>query len=465
MNKTTRRAFLTTTGETLASAMLGGCSLAKLSRPAPQGAKASRPNFLIILADDLGWGDLSCYGAPDLLTPNIDRLVSQGMRFDNFYANCPVCSPTRAALLTGRYPELVGVPGVIRTHANNSWGYLDPNCELLPELLRPAGYTTALIGKWHLGLTPPNIPNERGFDFFHGFLGDMMDDYYTHRRHGYNYMRLNREVIDPKGHATDLFTRWACEYIRRQSAERPFFLYLAYNAPHGPIQPPNEWLERVLRREKTIDRRRAKLCALIEHLDDGIGRVLATLRECGLDRNTLVIFTSDNGGDLRAGANNGPWRDGKGKLYEGGIRVPAAARWPGRIEPASRTDRIALTMDIFPTVLEAAGVAVRHEIDGVSFLPTLLGQKQPQLERDLFFGRREGGRQFRGKTVEAIRRGPWKLLRPLPDRPLELYNLQRDPRERINLARAEPEKFNELKAALDAQIERYRAVPWKPPER
>jgi len=468
MKRSNRRKFLATSlGAVFGGAVAGSCSFTArpLGTRTRQEERAKKPNFLVILVDDLGYGDLSSYGAPDLETPNIDRIVNEGIRFDNFYANCPVCSPTRAALLTGRYPELVGVPGVIRTDPKNSWGYLSPKAVLLPEMLKGAGYRTALIGKWHLGLASPNTPNERGFDFFHGFLGDMMDDYYTHRRHGINYMRLNDKVIDPKGHATDLFTRWACEYLRSAKDRRPFFLYLAYNAPHAPIQPPAEWLDRVKRRERGISERRAKLCALIEHLDDGIGKVLATLRETGLADNTLVIFTSDNGGQIRAGARNGPWRDGKGTLYEGGIRVPAAAMWPGRIRPGSRTKRVALTMDIAPTLCEAAGVAIDHEIDGVSFLPTLLGRKQPEPKRDLFFGRREGGRFFKGKTIEAVRRGDWKLLRSRPGGPFELYNLRTDPRETTNLAAAKPEVVKELAAALNAQLERYAKVPWQPPER
>jgi len=212
---------------------------------------SAAPNILVILADDLGYGDLSSYGATDLQTPHIDRLMLAGTRLDQFYANCPVCSPTRASLLSGRYPELVGVPGVIRTHASNNWGYLSPRATLLPTLLKKANYHTAIIGKWHLGLQSPNTPNQRGFDYFHGFLGDMMDDYYNHRRHDINYMRRNSQEIDPQGHATDLFTDWACDYLRdranndRPNKKKPFFLYLAYNAPHTPIQPPAAWLDKV----------------------------------------------------------------------------------------------------------------------------------------------------------------------------------------------------------------------------
>src|SRR5690554_2831481 len=220
------------------------------------------PNFLIILTDDQGYHDVSYYGTADLRTPHIDALIHDGLRFDNFYANSPVCSPTRAALLTGRYPDDVGVPGVIRTHAENNWGFLDPGAALLPEVLEKQGYHTALIGKWHLGLESPNTPNERGFDYFYGWLGDMMDDYTVKRRHDINYMRKNQQLIDPPGHATDLFTEWSVNYIKeRANAEQPFFLYLAYNAPHFPVQPPEEWLKKVQAREPNISEKRAKLVA------------------------------------------------------------------------------------------------------------------------------------------------------------------------------------------------------------
>jgi len=453
----TRRTFVK------AAAVAGGSGrVAAAAKP----TSGSRPNVVIILVDDLGYGDLGCYGATDMRTPHVDKLMSEGMRFDMFYANCPVCSPTRASVLTGRYPDMVGVPGVVRTHYDNTWGYLRPDAKLLPALLKPAGYATAAIGKWHLGIAPPNLPNNRGFDFFHGFLGDMMDDYYNHRRHGVNYMRRDKETIDPKGHATDLFSQWACDWLRKQKAGRPFCLYLAYNAPHTPIQPPREWTAKVKAREKDISDKRAKLVALIEHMDDGIGRVLKTLKETGLDRKTLVIFTSDNGGQVNVGARNGDVRDGKGTLYEGGLRVPMCARWPGRIRPAARSDRVALTMDILPTVLAAAGVKLAHEIDGESFLPTLLGQRQAASKRDLFFTRREGGRKFgkEGYYIECIRRGSWKLFRGKPEGELELYDLADDPLEKTDRAKSHPEKFRELKTALDAQLKRYAAVPWRPPK-
>jgi arylsulfatase A-like enzyme len=425
------------------------------------------PNVLMIFVDDLGFGDLSSYGATDLKTPHIDKLVSRGMRFDNFYANCPVCSPSRASLLTGRYPELVGVPGVIRTHRENNWGYLDPSAVMLPSVLKKVGYQTSIVGKWHLGLQSPNKPNERGFDRFTGYLGDMMDDYYTHRRHGINYMRSDDKEIDRTGHATDLFTQWAKSFIQQpdgRSNSNPYFLYLAYNAPHTPIQPPQDWLNNVQRRQPGISDKRAKLVALIEHLDDGIGQVMRAVDESGGNKNTLVIFSSDNGGQLNVGANNGATRDGKQSMYEGGLRVPTCAVWPGQIAAGSRTDALAITMDLFPTICEAAGVTVDHKVDGISLLPLIRGEVQQLPPRDLYFHRREGGNRYAGLTINAVRRGDWKLLQNSPFMPLELYNLKNDPLETNDLAQKMPKKFNELSATLRLQVQRGGAVNWQRPE-
>ena len=428
-------------------------------------ADRSPPNIIVILADDWGRGDYSAFGTKDIRTPSIDRLCREGLTFDNFYANSCVCSPTRAALLTGCYPDRVGVPGVIRHTPENSWGWLSPRAVLLPQVLKPAGYHSAIVGKWHLGLTSPNTPTERGFDFFHGFLGDMMDDYLTHRRGGQNFMRRNQEIIDPPGHATDLFTDWACEYLtdRGTSANKPFFLYLAYNAPHDPIQPPSEWLAKVRQREPGMADNRAALVALIEHMDAGIGRVLDTLDRLKLTDNTLIFFTSDNGGILGHGANNGPWRSEKQHLYEGGLRVPAVARWPNHIPAGQHTDQVAVTMDLFATAAEAAGVKAPSNIDGMSFLPTLLGQPQPTPPRDLYFVRREGGPAYGGKTIEALIRGDWKLLQDSPFAPLELYHLKTDPRETTNLATREKKVFNDLSAALRQHIQRGGQNPWQTP--
>ena len=436
-----------------------------LIMPGRAFAQPDQPNVVLILVDDLGYGDLSSYGADDMQTPNIDRLVESGMRFDQFYANSSVCSPTRAALLTGRYPDVAGVPGVVRTHARNSWGFLDPEATLLSTLLRGAGYHTGMVGKWHLGLEPPNTPPERGFDFFKGYLGDMMDDYFTHRRHGINYMREGRQVIDPEGHATELFTRWAQDYIQARSASSaPFFLYLPYNAPHSPIQPPEDWLEKVQEREPGMSKERAKIVALIEHLDDGIGQVMKTLRETGAYENTLVVFTSDNGGKLAFGASNGRLRGSKGGMYEGGLRVPMAAVWPVYIEAGSRSEAVAATMDLYPTIAEAAGAQIDYRIDGRSMLSVLLGEREVMPERPLFFVRREGG-GFMGKAAYAVRRGNWKLVQEQPMEPFELYNLARDPEEEQNRAEENRAMFSELAEALRRHIQEAGEVPWQRSDR
>ncbi len=425
---------------------------------------AERPNMLLIFTDDQGYGDVSTYHESDVRTPNIDSLAKDGMLFTNMRTNATVCSPSRAALLTGRYADRVGVPGVIRTQAENSWGYLDPGVPTIADELNGAGYHTAIIGKWHLGLASPNTPNERGFSFFHGFLGDMMDSYTDHRRHGNNYMRRNAAVINPTGHASDLFSDWAADYLRQRAdkTDQPFFLYLAYNAPHFPIEPPKEWLEKVKQRAPQLDDKRAQNVAFVEHLDAGIGRVLATLKETGLERDTLVIFTADNGGSLPHAQNNDPWRDGKQSHYDGGLRVPFIARWPEHIEAGCTCDYTGLVFDLFPTFVELAGGKPSKELDAVSLVPLLEGKPMTS-SRDLYFTRREGGRDYGGKTYEAIIRGPWKLLQNDPFSPLELYNLQDDPYETNNLVKVNGKIVNELSTALRAHIQRGGTTPWQEP--
>jgi arylsulfatase A-like enzyme len=444
----------------MSAASIGASSLAVADDS--QAPTARRPNFLVILTDDHGYGDVSAYGESDVRTPHIDSLARGGMLFTSMRANATVCSPSRAALLTGRYADRVGVPGVIRTRPEDSWGYFDPTVPTLADELRKAGYQSAIVGKWHLGLESPNLPNERGFDFFHGFLGDMMDNYWTHLRHGQNYLRRNAEVISPQGHATDLFTDWAVEYVRERakSPEQPFFLYLAYNAPHFPIEPPESWLERVRQRSPELTESRARNVALVEHLDDGIGRVLSVLRDTGIERNTLVFFTADNGGSLPHSQSNRPWRDGKQSHYDGGLRVPFLAKWPERIAAGSKSDYAGLSFDVFPTCLELAGVERSPQLDAVSLLPTFTGGSMPA-NRELYFVRREGGPVYGGKAYEALIRGPWKLLQNDPYQPLELYNLSDDPLEQKNLAATHRKQLLELNTALRAHIQRGGAAPWQ----
>ncbi len=456
-NQVTRRHFIRMLGQgAMASVALKMDAFGYESQ-----SPTHKPNILMILVDDLGYGDLSCQGAVDMKTPHLDALMQAGMRFEPFYANCPVCSPTRAALLTGRYPDLAGVPGVIRTHQKNSWGYLSGHAVLLPKLLKKEGYHTAMVGKWHLGMESPNTPSEQGFDFAQGFLGDMMDDYWTHRRHGINYMVHNAQKIDPEGHATDLFSKWSVDYINSRARKtQPFFLYLAYNAPHTPIQPPKNWLRKVKAREQGISDKRAKLVALIEHMDFGIGQVIQALKYSGQWNNTLVLFTSDNGGQVNVGANNGGLHGGKQDMWEGGIRVPCCAVWPGKIKPGSKNrGQIGTTMDLYPTICSAAGAKVSHKIDGIDLLPTFQGKPPASSDRTIFWVRREGGPRYGGRAYYAARRGPWKLLQNTPFEPMQLFNLRDDPKEQNPLP-TNHKMYRTLFQALQNHINQAGGVPW-----
>ncbi len=421
--------------------------------------RAEKPDILLIVADDLGYGDLGCYGATDVRSPSLDTLAAGGQRWTRFYANCCVCSPTRASILTGCYPDRVGVPGVIRTHANNSWGKL-ADVPTLADILSKAGYQTAAVGKWHLGLGAGDHPQDRGFDFFQGFLGDMMDDYFDHLRHGNNYMRLGRTEINPAGHATALFANWTNKIIDRFStSEDPYFLYLAFNAPHTPIQPPPQRLREVRDRIPDADPQRIKLVALIEDMDAAIGRVVHHVRRTG--RNTLIVFVSDNGGQTNVGANNGDLRAGKQSNYEGGLRIPAIFNWPGEIEAGSQTSAIGVTMDLMPTLGEIAAADVPKTIDGQPLNRWLENPSASQDPREIYFVRREGGPQYSGLTIEALRQGNWKLVHNLPTQDFELFNLEDDPQEQHDLAREQPAQLKSMQNALMLHIQRAGQVPWQ----
>lgn len=425
-----------------------------------------RPNILLILADDHGVGDASIYQGPNVQTPNIDRIAGEGMLFSQFYANSPVCSPSRASLMTGRYPDMVGVPGVIRTKPEDSWGYFDPRAITLPLMLGESGYHTCHIGKWHLGLEDENHPRRRGFHRFQGFLGDMMDDYFSHIRDGQNYLRDDFNEVDPQGHATDVFTDWAVSYLRGRADQRdPFFCYLAYNAPHTPIQPPPGWAEKIKAREPEIDDKRALYLGLVEHLDEGIGRVLDALDETGLAENTVVIYTSDNGGWLDAGASNLSLRGGKLDMYEGGIRVPCCVRWPERIKPGSVSNQMAMLMDLFPTCCEIAGVTVEHEIEGRSILPLLQGGELDSDDRWYYWVRREGwGRwcpDYVGNDYHAIRHGSLKLTHNHAFAPLEMFDLDADPSEKSGLDAVNHPESVEMRVRMQERIRLAGAIPWR----
>ncbi len=447
--------LLRTSSNYLLVAFIAFASLAAL-----QPAQATQPDIVLIVADDLGWGDLGCYGSDEVQSPSIDRLANQGQRWTNFYANCCVCSPTRASILTGSYPDRVGVPGVIRTHATNSWGKLKSDAIMLPTILRNAGYQTAAIGKWHLGLDAEDHPLRRGFGHFHGFLGDMMDDYFDHRRHTNNYMRLGHSPINPSGHATHLFENWAELAIDKMTEQdAPYFLYLAFNAPHTPIQPPASALDIVKDRLPELSPTRAKLIALIEDMDRSIGRVLDKIEKS--QRDTLVMFVSDNGGQLNVGANNGPLRGGKQSKYEGGIRVPAIIKWSGRIPAGSSTDAIGVTMDLMPTICQALEIETPPGIDGRSLMPWLADPTTASEPREVYYVRREGGAAYCGLTIEALRKGDWKLVHNLPTEPMQLFNLAEDPYETTDLSSTNRPKMREMMNALMKHIQAAGQVPWQ----
>lgn len=437
---------------------------------ASAAAAADKPNILFIIVDDLGYGDLSSYGATDLQTPHIDGLMSKGMRFDQFYANCPVCSPSRASVLTGLYPDKAGVPGVIRTPLEGrttNWGDLRDDVAFMPEILKKAGYHTACVGKWHLGLEAPDIPTRRGFDHFHGWLGDMMDDYYEHKRHGIPYMRLQEELIHPEGHATDLFSDWAVDYIKDREEtkpDQPWYLYLAYNAPHTPIQPPQDWFEKVKAREEGITDARAKLVALIEHMDHGIGQVVQHVEDQQLLEETLIVFTSDNGGQVNVGGRNAPLNGGKQDMWEGGIRVCTCVVWPGQIEAGARSNWPGIGMDFFPTLAEIGGAEIEQEIDAVSFAPLLLGKDWEPPQRPLFWVRLEGNQKYGGIPYHAARIGDWKLLRNHSFEPYQMFNLANDPGEQNPIPRQKaPAKYNELFNTLMMYVNKAGKHPWQRP--
>lgn len=425
---------------------------------------SSPPNILCILVDDMGYGDLSSMGATDMRTPNIDAISQQGLTFTNFYANSTVCSPSRASLLTGLYPDMAGVPGVIRQTPDGNWGYLSQKAPFISKTLKTKNYHTAIIGKWHLGLESPNTPNEKGFDLFKGYLGDMMDDYWTHLRGGINWMRHNNTEIDPKGHATDIFTDWTVDYLKeREAKKQPFFLYLAYNAPHFPIQPPKKWLETVQKREPQLSEKRAKNVAFIEHLDYNIGKVMATLKKTGLDKNTLVVFTSDNGGALRFAQSNGKLRGGKQDMYEGGIRVPTFFYWKDKIIPNTKTENLGMLMDLFPTFCDIAGAEYPNKIEGISLLPTLMNKSQVTDDRYVFWVRREGW-SYGGQAYYAARYKAHKIVQNTPFEPIQYFNLETDELETTPLETKNSEMFKNLSFQLREHIRKAGAVPWQKEE-
>jgi arylsulfatase B len=426
-------------------------------------ADASRPNIIVLLADDLGYGELSCQGNPEIPTPHIDSIAATGVRFTQGYVTAPNCSPSRAGFLTGRIPTRFGYEFNPIGARNEDPATGLPKAErTIAELLHDVGYTTGLIGKWHLGGAADFHPQRHGFDEFFGFMheghyfvptpwkdvttmlrrrslpgggtGRWTSDhliYSTHMGHDeppYDannpIIRGSQPVAEP-AYLTDAFSREAVDFIDRH-ADKPFFLVLAYNAVHSPLQGANRYMKRFTYIE---DVHRRIFAAMLANLDDSVGEVLSKVRDESLQHDTLIFFLSDNGGPTRElTSSNLPLRGGKGSMYEGGLRVPFMATWPGKIEAGSVFDKPVVSVDIFATAAAITGASLPQDIDGVHLLPYLRGEMNGSPHRDLFW--RQGP-----KT--ALRRGDWKLVNMHREREVpqwELYNLAADIAEQENVA-------------------------------
>jgi len=407
-----------------------------------------RPNIVLIVADDLGYGDLGCYGNAADRTPHIDALAEGGLKFTDFHSNGAVCSPTRAAMLTGRYQQRMGIEKAL---GEGDTG-LSAREQTVAACMRSAGYPTAMFGKWHLGMALEEGPNRHGFDEFRGHRHGALD-YVSHvTRYGNVDWWHNETLCNEDGYCTELITDHAVRFIEQQQ-DKPFFLYVPHSAIHFPWMAPEDAAHRRAGVRYTDLRKLGPhspeevgpvVRRMIESLDEGVGRIMETLRRLDLEQKTFVFFASDNGGIRQyAGgfeniSDNGPLRAGKGSVYEGGHRVPAIAYWPGRIAGGAVTDQAAMTMDLFPTLALLAGAALPEAVtlDGVDLGPLLLDGAEPP-ERSLF---------WRHGTMRAVRRGPWKLC--VGDQAPELFNLAEDLAETRDLARQKPALAGALLAEL-----------------
>jgi arylsulfatase A-like enzyme len=390
-----------------------------------------RPNVVLVITDDLGWADVGAYGSPDVRTPNIDGLARDGIRLTDFYANGTTCSPTRAGLLSGRYQQRFGLEAPLPTDPVRAGDLgLRATGYSLPQLLKNRGYATALVGKWHLGYKPEHSPNAHGFDYFFGFKSGY-HDYYTHNDgDGKPDLWENDRPIERRGYTTDLVTDRAIAFIE-QHAREPFFIDIAYNAPHWPYQVPGKPSaapnngHHVLPQDAEPSSR-ADYVAMVEHLDAGVGKVLAALERLGVANDTVVVFTNDNGGEWLSSME--PLTGRKWTVWEGGIRVPAIVRWPGRIPAGKVSDQVGITMDLTASILAVAGAQVPAEarLEGMNLFPVWEG-KAPEVERTLYWRAKQPSRSQR-----AIRRGDWKVVDDGGH--TYVFNLRTDPSERHDLA-------------------------------
>jgi len=418
--------------------------------PSLVSAQRRPPNIVVIVTDDMGYADIGVHGSKDIPTPNIDALARSGVRFTNAYVSGPYCSPTRAGFLTGRYQQRFGHEfNLDVSDADLEFG-LPLSETTLADRLHAVGYRTAVFGKWHLGLAERFHPMSRGFDEFFGFLG--ADHSYLNTEAGsLNPILDGKTIVDKTDYLTEAFVDRAVDFIHREKA-RPFFLYLAFNAVHTPLEVTQKYLNRF---PKIADEQRRKYAAMLSAMDDGIGRTLAALSAEGLDENTIVFFFNDNGGPTMAGttingASNAPLRGSKRQTYEGGIRVIYVVRWKGHLPEKTTYDQPVIQLDVLPTAVAAAGIKIKHEwrLDGVDLMPFLVSKNRGRPHEALY---------WRLGVNVAIRKGDWKLVRT-NERPLrvveastlndlrgaELYNLAQDIGEHENLASKYPEKVRAL---------------------
>ena len=392
----------------------------------PVWAKA--PNILLILSDDLGYADLGCYGAKDIHTPHLDKLARQGVRFTRFYSNGPVCTPTRAGLLTGRYQQRVGLEWAI--FAGQKEPGLPATEKTLARWLKDAGYRTGIFGKWHLGYKKEYMPLAHGFDRHVGLLSGNIDFWTKKEATGELDWYVDGKAQFERGYATDLLTDYAVQFLSEKS-DRPFFAYVPYNAVHWPFQPPDK--EDARDKSNWVAGNRKDYAKMVQNMDANIGRLLQAIEKRGETDNTIVIFTNDNGGERYS--DNGPLFHIKATLWEGGIRVPCILRWPGKIRPDTVSDQVGISMDLTTTLLAAAGVKPDRTLDGIDLLPTL-SAKQPT-PRTLFWRIDRVNRKHKVAMV-----GDWKWHN---DGSLQLlFDLSKDIGERKNLGHLYPEKVAEL---------------------
>jgi arylsulfatase A-like enzyme len=439
---------------TLAAALLLNTSWATGIQP----SSSAMPNVVLIMTDDAGYADIGSYGAPDIRTPNIDSLARDGVKLTDFYANAMSCTPTRAGLISGRYQQRYGVEFVIPAPglAGSDLG-LPPLPHSLPLLMKKNGYATALVGKWHLGYKPQFSPRAHGFDVFFGYKSAAID-YYTHFTtrpgEGAQFVEAQPDLwdgdtlIEQEGYMTDLITRRSVEFIS-QNAARPFFIDIAFNAPHSPFQPPGG----PARTPAPAGATRADYAAMMERVDRGVGEILQALRARGLEQNTIVIFTNDNGGVWMS--HNGPLFHRKFSAWEGGIRVPALVRWPGRIPAGTVSTQVGITMDLTASILAATATPVPPDarLDGINLFP-VLERKVPQVERTLFW--RTAGPSPVNMYQKAVRSGDWKLMIDGAPTRTFLFDVKADPGERQDLfARRQDvaQRLQQLLAAWERDVE------------